>query len=61
MKCPYNMSSLKHIEQSENNIINEELGICKGTLTNIFETYKWCDCIKEDCAVYYDGKCHYNG
>ena len=61
MKCPYNQKSLKHIEHTENQIIDDETGVCKGHCTTKKKKYEYCDCIKEDCAVYYDGKCHYNG
>ena len=61
MKCPYRYSSTKHIEQTENNLVHEETGVNKGVTINYVEIYNYCKCEKEECAVYYDGKCHYNG
>lgn len=61
MKCPYNLSSIKHFEQTENKLLDEETGVCEGMCITFVENHKYCDCIKEECAVYYDGKCHYNG
>lgn len=59
MKCPYRTSRLKHIEQTSHNLIDEETGVSKGSATIITEDYEYCDCLKEECAVYYEGKCHY--
>lgn len=61
MECPYKTSRIKHIEQTENLLIDEETGVTKGVCVTFIEDHKYCDCIEEECAVYYDGKCHYNG
>ena len=38
MKCPYRYSSTKHIEQTENNLVDEETGVNKGVTINYVET-----------------------
>ena len=58
MKCPYNYISTKCFEQTSNKI-NEETGACEGSCTTVVENYTYCECAKEECAVYYDGKCHF--
>ena len=61
MKCPYKQSSLQQVERTVHDLINEETGVAKGQDTVIETIYEYCDCIKEECAVWYDEKCHYNG
>lgn len=61
MKCPYKQNKAIQTTSSEYDLTNEDTGICKGVAQVLVEKYIYCECIKEECAVWYDGKCHYNG
>mgnify|MGYP007069884314 CR=1 FL=1 len=61
MKCPYKQSTLTQADRTVYDLIDEETGVSKGSGTLIQTTYEYCDCIEDECAVWYDGRCHYNG
>ncbi len=55
MNCPYNQNS--HYQEVEN-IYDEELE--RTTKTVIKEVWGNSQCLKENCAVWRDGRCRYN-
>ena len=60
MKCPYKQEKTVQTTTTENNLIDEETGVYKGTSTILVEKYFYPDCIKEECAAW-NGRCEYRG
>lgn len=52
MICPYRTKSIKHVETTEQNLVDEETGITRGSVTVLKETYDYCKCEMENCAVF---------
>ena len=59
MICPYNHLQVKQVLQDSYDY--DEDG--KNTVhTNVLSESRQCgECAQEQCAVWYDGKCHYYG
>lgn len=56
MICPYN--TISHIQQNEY-IYDEETGNTKKVIVK--EAWGNSPCLKENCAVWQDGRCKYKG
>jgi hypothetical protein len=59
--CPYKQSLLTQVEHTNHELINEETGVSKGYGTVIQTKYEYCECIEDNCAVWSNGKCYFNG
>lgn len=57
----HKQSLLTQVEHTNHELINEETGVSKGYGTVIQTKYEYCECIEDNCAVWSDGKCYYNG
>lgn len=58
MKCPYTCC-VQDVTQTL--FEYDEDGKLKIDTLISKQTPEYIDCIEEECAVYYDGKCHYKG
>ncbi len=60
MKCPYfSLGTTRIVDTDEK--IDEESGGSLGYIQKTKEVYEMRDCLKEECAVWCDGRCRYNG
>lgn len=60
MQCPYNRKTARWVKQSHNDLISEDTGVMSGQEEILVEEYVLMDCLKEQCGVYFNGKCNYN-
>ena len=56
MKCPYTCD----VERvSQNSYEHDDDGYNTFNEEKIIEHRTYIDCLKDDCAAFYDGRCHY--
>ena len=61
MKCPYNHKKIVQTTKSENQLLDEETGVCKGAAQVMVEEYFYCECVEDKCAAWYEGRCNFKG
>lgn len=59
MICPYRQKSTKHVEQHQNDLVDEETGVTRGTKVTFIENFEYCECEKDNCGAWHKGKCCY--
>lgn len=59
MTCPYNCSTITQVTQCRYEY--DEEGRNEFYEIKLVEDKEYLECKEENCAVWYDGRCHYNG